>query len=116
LEFRRGGSTFHYTDDFLDPRHPVLGQVFEERPRVSHRSSVGLPHWFANLLPEVGSGLRRYYMAQWGDRHLDDARLLLALGEDLPGAVTVNPVDIPESGILIAPATTEVSGERMHLS
>jgi serine/threonine-protein kinase HipA len=30
--------------------------------------------------------------------------------------VTVNPVDIPESGILIAPATTEVSGERMHLS
>jgi hypothetical protein len=65
-----------------------LGQVFEER-RVLHRSSVGQPHWFANLLPEVGSGLRRYYMAQWRDRHLDDARLLLALGEDLPGAVTV---------------------------
>jgi serine/threonine-protein kinase HipA len=84
LEFRRGGSTFHYTDDRLDSRHPVLGQVFEERPRVSHRSSVGLPHWFANLLPEVGSGLRRYYMAQWGDRHLDDARLLLALAKTCP--------------------------------
>jgi len=116
LEFRQGGSIFRYTDDFLDPRHPVLGQVFEERPRARHRSPVGLPHWFANLLPEVGSGLRRYYMAQWGDRHLDDARLLLALGEDLPGAVTVSPVDIPESGLLTAPATTAVREDRMHLS
>jgi serine/threonine-protein kinase HipA len=43
---------------------------------------------------------------------VDDARLLLALGEDLPGAVTVS----PESGILIAPATAGVSGERLHLS
>jgi serine/threonine-protein kinase HipA len=124
LEFQRGGSTFRYTDDLLDPRHPVLGQVFEERPRARHRSSVGLPHWFANLLPEIGSGLRRYYMAQWGDRHLDDARLLLALGEDLPGAVTVSPVDIPERGLLTAPAVAEVgqlkmsvirSGERLTL-
>ncbi len=116
LEFERGGSSFHYQADLLDRRHPVLGQVFEERPRARHSSPVGLPHWFANLLPEVGSGLRRYYMAQWGDRHLDDARLLLALGEDLPGAVTVVPLDVPESGILIAPAVATVSAEGMHLS
>lgn len=116
LEFQRGGCTFRYTDDQFDPQHPVLGQVFEERPRARHRSRVGLPHWFANLLPEVGSGLRRYYMAQWGDRHLDDARLLLALGEDLPGAVTVSPLDIPQSGILIRPAVAQASTERIHLS
>lgn len=116
LEFGGGGCRFRYTDDLTDPRHAVLGQVFEERPRASYQSPVGLPHWFTNLLPEPGSGLRRYYMAQWGDRHLDDARLLLALGEDLPGAVTVHPIDVPQSGILVMPPTAEIEAERMHLS
>ncbi|AXB45677.1 type II toxin-antitoxin system HipA family toxin [Amycolatopsis albispora] len=116
LSFAKGGSTFEYTDDLSDRDHEVLGQVFEERPRHRFANPVGLPHWFANLLPEQGSGLRRYYAAQFGDRHLDDARLLLMLGADLPGAVSVRAVDVPEKGVLLPPIKPEVDGTGLHLS
>ncbi|MFI6030572.1 type II toxin-antitoxin system HipA family toxin [Amycolatopsis magusensis] len=116
LSFAKGGSSFDYTDDLSAREHEVLGQVFEERPRHRFANPVGLPHWFANLLPEQGSGLRRYYAAQFGDRHLDDARLLLMLGADLPGAVSVRALDVPEEGVLIPPNKPEVDAGGLHLS
>jgi serine/threonine-protein kinase HipA len=116
LVFRAGGSTFRYTDDLLDPEHQVLGQVFEESPRQQFREPVGLPAWFANLLPEQGSGLRRYYASRYGERELDDARLLLTLGGDLPGAATVEPVDVPAEGVLVEAAETLIAGDGLHLS
>lgn len=116
LIFSAGGCTFRYTDDLLDPGHHVLGQVFEESPRQRFREPVGLPAWFANLLPEQGSGLRRYYASRFGERHLDDARLLLTLGSDLPGAAIVEPVDIPPGGVLVEPASVRVDGGGVHLS
>lgn len=116
LVFSAGGSMFRYTDDLLDPEHHVLGQVFEESPRQRFREPVGLPTWFANLLPEQGSGLRRYYASRFGERHLDDARLLLSLGGDLPGAAIVVPHDIPASGVLVDTADVRVDGAGVHLS
>ena len=116
LEFAAGGCTFRYTDDLLRPWHRVLGQVFEEEPRKLYRESVGLPAWFANLLPEPGSGLRRFYAALFEQRVLDDARLLLTLGDDLPGAVTVVPSDIPPDGLLVQPAVARVDAASVHLS
>ena len=116
LEFAAGGCTFRYTDDLLRPWHRVLGQVFEEEPRKLYRESVGLPAWFANLLPEPGSGLRRFYAALFEQRVLDDARLLLTLGDDLPGAATVVPSDVPTEGLLVQPAVARVDEAGVHLS
>jgi serine/threonine-protein kinase HipA len=105
-----------YTDDLLDADHHVLGQIFEEQPRRVHRERVGLPAWFANLLPEPGSGLRRFYAALFDQRQLDDARLLLSLGADLPGAATVIPVESPAQGVLVESVTARVDDSRVHLS
>lgn len=116
LTFDKGRSQFRYTDNLLADDHRVLGQTFEERPRAVRRAPTGLPHWFANLLPEQGSGLRRYYMALLDDRRLDDGRLLLALGADLPGAVTVHHRDIPAAGVLLDSVVADVAEGRVHLS
>ncbi len=116
LTFSQGGCTFRYTDNLIDPTHRVLGQVFEESPRQVFREPVGLPAWFANLLPEQGSGLRRYYAARFGERYIDEARLLLILGADLPGAAFVVPQDIPDHGVLIESPDVPVDERGVHLS
>lgn len=116
LTFAAGGSTFTYTDDLLDPEHQVLGQVFEDSPRGRFREPTGLPVWFANLLPERGSGLRRYYASRYGQTDVDDARLLLSLGADLPGAAVVEPVDLPDAGVLVDPAQATLDDGGLHLS
>lgn len=116
LRFRAGGCTFTYTDDLRDPGHLVLGQVFEEEPRRIFAERTGLPSWFANLVPEQGSGLRRYYATRFEPKHIDDARLLLSLGADLIGAATVVPIDIPEYGVLVELVDARVDGQGLHLS
>lgn len=95
---------------------PAAGQVFEEAPRARLHEPVGLPAWFANLVPERGSGLRRYYASLFDERELDDARLLLNVGSDLPGAATVEPVDVPADGVLVDAAAVRVDGAGLHLS
>lgn len=68
---------------------PVLGQVFEERGRDRWSSSVRLPEWFSNLLPE---GLLRDVVArELGVGVEQELALLGRLGRDLPGAVEVVP-------------------------
>lgn len=114
--FRSGGSEFHYTDDLRGVEHHVLGQIFEEDPRHRYREPVGVPAWFANLLPEEGSGLRRYYAARFEARVIDDARLLLGLGDDLPGAVVVEPLDVADDEVLPERAEARLDGAGAHLS
>jgi serine/threonine-protein kinase HipA len=90
---RRGvRSSFVLLDSYLGsyPR-PVLGQVFEERPRLEFVSPRSIPSWFQNLLPEPGP-LRAFLLRELSIRD-DDLSLLEALGHDLPGAVTVHPQD-----------------------
>ena len=69
-------------------QHPPLGLAFltDPSPRLA---GTGLPSWFDNLLPEVGSALRHRICQQRGLRETDTPSLLLALGRDLPGAVEV---------------------------
>lgn len=95
-ELRSGpdGSCFHYTDDLLAADHQVLGQVFEEGPGTARRAAADLPAWFANLLPEGAQ--RRYAERGVAGGRLPDFPLLVRLGRDLPGAVSVVPEpDLP---------------------
>jgi serine/threonine-protein kinase HipA len=87
LQYRQGRSSFKYED--LEPGHPVFGLRFEYDPDYGSRPEVSTPSWFANLLPERGSGLRRLYSRQLGRSDASDFLLLLHLGQDLPGAVRV---------------------------
>jgi serine/threonine-protein kinase HipA len=88
LSNRAGRVAFHYSDRALE--RPVLGLHYEYDPRRVDKAPGGqLPSWFANLLPERESGLRRFFTAQLGLKHISDFALLVHLGQDLPGAVRV---------------------------
>jgi serine/threonine-protein kinase HipA len=88
LSYDRGGSSFIYEDDLNAVGHRVLGQIFEDAPGARRRELVGLPAWFANLLPE--GELRKQIIREMGGGHIRDFTLLMRLGTDLPGAVTVH--------------------------
>lgn len=92
LGYHNGNTWFDYED--RDPLHPVLGQRFEADPDRRRTASGRLPEWFANLLPEPESGLRRLIGEELGQVNPHDFRVITFLGEDLPGAVRV----VPESG------------------
>lgn len=85
-----GGTEFSFLDRYFDlvPR-PVLGQKFEDDlNRVHHnRKNVGLPDFFANLIPE--GRLREVIEDRTDVGADDDLALLNFVGEDLPGAVIV---------------------------
>ena len=87
LVYQDGNTWFEYQD--LEPEHPVLGQAFELDPNRRRTASGGVPEWFANLLPERESGLRRMILNDLGKSRIHDFALLAYLGEDLPGAVRV---------------------------
>ena len=87
LGYQDGNTWFEYQDLAAD--HPVLGQAFELEPERRRSSSGSVPEWFANLLPERESGLRRIILRNLGQSRMHDFTLLTYLGEDLPGAVRV---------------------------
>lgn len=87
LQYKDGYGSFNYQD--LEPGHPVLGLRFEYDPDYASSPVVTVPKWFANLLPERGSGLRAMYSRQLGRSDVSDFLLLMYLGHDLPGAVRV---------------------------
>lgn len=70
---------------------PVLGQFFEDDLTVRHRSRMRLVPYFSNLLPE--GALRELIAVQRSFNPEHEFALLLALGEDLPGAVVVTPAE-----------------------
>lgn len=74
-----------------DPQRPILGLRFEDRPSARVSSALRLPPWFSNLLPE--GRLRDWVARDAGVRPEREMMLLRRLGTDLPGAVTVTPVD-----------------------
>ncbi|WP_431905059.1 type II toxin-antitoxin system HipA family toxin [Micromonospora carbonacea] len=94
IAYWQGGSEFHYEDDLSRPDHKILGQVFEDDPRKIRSARVGLPAWFANLLPE--GALRRQIVRELGGGNIGDFTLLLRVGSNLPGAVTVSGDHEPE--------------------
>jgi serine/threonine-protein kinase HipA len=99
IRYRGGRGSFDYQD--FAPDHPIFGLRFEYDPSYGARPEVSIPSWFANLLPERESGLRRLYNRQLG-RSVSDFVLLIYLGSDLPGAVRVEadgslPSDVAEA-------------------
>lgn len=81
---------FHPEPEWLvTTKRPILGQWFEERPgRPQCGARPGdLPSFFANLIPEGDLGL--ILRDRLGIHPADDLGLLIAVGEDLPGAVVV---------------------------
>jgi len=93
--YRRGDYTWlEWQDGYWDdPRRPVLGLRFEDRPRAPIASALRLPTWFSNLLPE--GRLRDWVAKDAGVNPEREMLLLERLGSDLPGAVTVVRVDHP---------------------
>lgn len=71
-----------------DPDRHVLGQQFEDHlPRPIE--TMGLPLWFQWLLPQ--GPLRGFLQRRHGLEAQDEWSLLLKLGQNLSGAVTVTP-------------------------
>jgi len=103
LGYRDGNTWFDYED--RDPVHPILGQAFEANPEKRRTASGSIPEWFANLLPETGSGLRNLIGRELGRSNPHDFQVLIFLGEDLPGAVRV----VPESDITVIPELVKKS-------
>ncbi|GAA1717832.1 HipA N-terminal domain-containing protein [Fodinicola feengrottensis] len=102
LRFDRGGAIFSYEDDLAQPDHEVLGQVFEDDPRTVRRSRIGIPPWFANLLPE--GEMKRQVIRDLGGGNIGDYSILAHLGSYLPGAVTVHPQgNLPTADLLDDP-------------
>lgn len=87
---------FTLTDDYVaDQNRPTLGLSFKDEfgaliTRWPTRQKR-LPPYFSNLLPE--GHLRDYLAARAGVHREREFFLLWALGWDLPGALTVEPVD-----------------------
>lgn len=87
---------FAFADDYLDdPNRPTLGLGFKDefgqlltdfRP---HQKRV-MP-FFSNLLPE--GHLRKYLAQRAGVNPEREFHLLWALGQDLPGAISVTPAE-----------------------
>lgn len=90
LRGRNNTNWFAPFDAYWDlSRRPVLGQVFEDRPRTWQPSShVALPNWFSHLLPE--GRLRHAVASAARISSSTELQLLAILGaDDLPGAVRV---------------------------
>ena len=114
VEGSRGGSRFELAPEYraLLPR-PVLGQWFEDHldePVIEHR---GLPAFFANITPESLRFRQLLARSAGFDDPYDDFALLLAVGADLPGALTMvdgpdepYPAE-PQAPALIEPATSD---------
>lgn len=87
---------FAFTDRYIeDDERPTLGLGFKDnlgeliteyRPYQKQ-----LMPFFSNLLPE--GHLRKYLAERAGVNHEREFYLLWALGDDLPGAITINPAD-----------------------
>ena len=74
LRYAQGGSAFTYEDDLVSPHHQTLGQIFEDDPYTIRRITVGVPPWFANLLPE--GELRKQVVREMGGGNIGDFTML----------------------------------------
>jgi serine/threonine-protein kinase HipA len=89
---------YSFEDSYIeDANHPTLSLSFKGQSGglvVPTRAVTGrLPAFFSNLLPE--GHLREYLAAQAGVQSHREFFLLAALGADLPGALTITPMEPP---------------------
>jgi serine/threonine-protein kinase HipA len=94
LELNGDRSQFQFNKSYIEHRpRRILSRRYEDLGLEGLRE-VGihskLPAFWSNYLPAEGSALRKLVAAQVGVREHSEMRLLVALGRDLPGAVTVD--------------------------
>jgi serine/threonine-protein kinase HipA len=87
-----GITVFTFDETYLaDENRPTLSQSMLDlagEPRALKRSAFArLPSFFSNVLPE--GRLRTYLAERAGIDERDEPALLAALGDDLPGAITI---------------------------
>jgi len=106
---RIGGdrSIFAFEEAYINnDKRPTLGLAFRNRTGgliTDHRAyRQHLMPFFSNLLPE--GALRTYLAKQAGFTETKEFELLERLGIDLPGAVTVTPLDQVAAAIMAADA------------
>jgi len=82
--------SFRFNEEYLEmPDRPVLGQFFEDNlTKIYLGREHRPPAFFSNVIPESGP-LRR--LVENALNKTDDLSILEFLGEDLPGAVVVQP-------------------------
>lgn len=107
----QGTTTLELAQSYWDsPARAVLGQRFEERmPSFLRQGGGRLPVWFSNLLPE--GRLRSVIADHYGFNERNEFRLLLELGTDLPGAVTVRTADTYLDGMTVVDSSTNLDGD-----
>jgi serine/threonine-protein kinase HipA len=113
---RHGVYEFRLLESYRNayPR-PVLGQVFLDDLEQVYRSSVRLPTWFSNLLPE--GPLRSLLAEQAGLSPEQEFQLLGHLGQDLPGAVRAQTLmESGGAGDDWKPSAEESPSESLHFS
>ena len=91
---------FAFEQDYIDdPNRPTLSLSYKSRTgglvTTVRPVSRRLPPFFSNLLPE--GHLRDYLAQKAGVKKEREFYLMAVLGADLPGAVTVQPMDRGES-------------------
>ncbi|MFW8637484.1 type II toxin-antitoxin system HipA family toxin [Cribrihabitans pelagius] len=89
-------SLFAFNQDYIDnPERPTLGLFFKDQYgelRTDFKTvQTKVMPFFSNLLPE--GHLRKYLAEQAGVNSEREFFLLWALGQDLPGAITITPAD-----------------------
>ncbi|WP_345787903.1 type II toxin-antitoxin system HipA family toxin [Agrobacterium pusense] len=115
---------FAFNDAYAEnPNRPMLGLQFKdgfgELITDFQPYKIKLMPYFSNLLPE---GHLRRYLAEKADIHIErEFFLLWVLGQDLPGAVTVVPVDGEEwpsdaHNVLEGEAAREAAEDAMRFS
>jgi serine/threonine-protein kinase HipA len=107
-------SLFAFNEDYInDPDRPTLGLSFKDEfgeLRTDFRPvQKKIMPFFSNLLPE--GHLRKYLAEQAGVNIEREFFLLWALGQDLPGAITVRPADGEAWPPEAADATSEDQAE-----
>src|SRR6202171_1981864 len=90
---------FAFEQDYIDdPQRPTLSLSFKGRTgrlvTAVHPVSRRVPPFFSNLLPE--GHLRTYLAKHAGVKPEREFFLLAVLGKDLPGALTVTPLEKEE--------------------
>lgn len=101
---------FAFTQDYInDPNRPLLGLGFKDSfgqlMTNFGTTQTRLIPWFSNLLPE--GPLRHYLAEQARVKSVREFFLLWILGQDLPGAVIVQPADGQE----FPPTATSGAGD-----
>ena len=90
---------FSFEQDYIDdPQRPTLSLSFKGQAgglvTSSRVTNLRLPPFFSNLLPE--GHLRTYLAQRAGVKPEREFFLLAALGADLPGALTIMPLEMNE--------------------